>query len=76
MSALLESALTDAQREACARNDAALISSMFPLEGGFTEAELQAADLERLARQQLRERQRIGIVTQEEIEAMRRNGWL
>lgn len=76
MSLLLESGLTDEQREACARNDAALIASMFPLEGGFTEAELQAADLERLARQQLRERQRIGIVTQEEIEAMRRQGWL
>lgn len=69
MSALLESALTDAQREACARNDAALIAS-------FSEAELIEADLAYLARQQARERQQISEVTQLELDALRRQGLL
>lgn len=74
MSLLLESGLTDEQREACARNDAALIASMFPLEGGFTEAELQAGDVERLRRQKEREAECLRIAHELDLQEMRRAG--
>lgn len=67
MSALLESALTDAQREACARNDAAL-----------DEAERQRvqADLDYLAKREQQARQRLAETAELEQGYHSRLGWL
>jgi len=52
----------------CAKNDAQM--------GGFSEAELIAADLAYLERREQRFRDRLTVVHEMELDAFRRAGWL
>lgn len=77
MSAILDSALTKEQREECARNDAALIAEVFPMDprpAHIPESEWEAADLAYLEGQKRRERDRLALLQELELAELRRAG--
>lgn len=70
MSELLESRLTQEQRDECARNDAALIAEMFPMDprpAHIPESEWEKADAEYVARQDERFKQRLALLHELEL---------
>lgn len=77
MSELLESRLTQEQRDECARNDAALIAEMFPMDprpAHIPESEWEEADARYVADQKRRERDRLALLQELELAELRRAG--
>lgn len=80
MSAILDPvAMEDEQRRKdCAREDARLISELFPMDprpAHIPESEWEAADLAYLEGQKRRERDRLALLQELELAELRRAGW-